>query len=314
MSNFDTKRFARYANFDLTINKNFYRNLALVLFVTIVGIVVLSFFMRWLTNSINANPVMYNDLLPTAFFILIVISCALCIAGGCTLHSLRNKQVRIANLTIPATNLEKYAWHVLVYIGGCALTAVLAVAVADLVNFLMTLMVFKTTYGIESLFTTVFSGRAVMGIAMLPREIFDVSMNGIPFPVDAPLASEAYRSEWSRNTNAVWFSCIASIFFTAAIYSLGNSLKYKFNIPLTYILLQVVGFILSILMLVGMIWLTSNYDKTELLLGEPFQSFIENYHIYHYLCGSLLIVAGVGFFVWAYRFYTKAQLCNKLNR
>ena len=92
MSTFNTKRFANYANFDLTINKNFYRNLALVLFFTIVGVVVLSFFMRWLTYQMSAPSGVYNDLALTALFVLIIIQFSFYIAGGCTLHPLRNKQ------------------------------------------------------------------------------------------------------------------------------------------------------------------------------------------------------------------------------
>jgi len=36
MENFNKQRFCKYANWDLTINKGFYRNLALVIFFTLL--------------------------------------------------------------------------------------------------------------------------------------------------------------------------------------------------------------------------------------------------------------------------------------
>ena len=96
-----------YANFDLTINKSFYRNLALVLGFTIVGIIVISFFCRWFSYSLGMGPYMYNDLQTTAMFTTVVIWASLYIGAGCTLHPLRNKQGRITHMTMPATNPVK---------------------------------------------------------------------------------------------------------------------------------------------------------------------------------------------------------------
>lgn len=309
MSNFDTKRFARYANFDLTINKNFYRNLALVLFFTIVGIVVFSFFMRWLTYQVSAPSLIYNDLTMTALVVMVIMQYSLHIGAGCTLHPLRNKQGRITNLTIPATNLEKYSWHVLICVLGALVVGIISVAFADLVNYLMTIAVFKDTEGVQSLFANVFANSTGAAVNNFFQQMH-MSMNGQT--VD-PTYVSPQEAILGRILTASLFATWAHIFCTTSFYAFCNSLKYKFNIPLTYIFLQLVGFILGILMLIGMIWFTSNVERLG-IDDETMRAFLENFHIYLYILGSISILAGIGFFVWAYRRYTKAQLSNKWNK
>lgn len=309
MSNFDTKRFARYANFDLTINKNFYRNLALVLFFTIVGIVVFSFFMRWLTYQVSAPSLIYNDLTMTALVVMVIMQYSLHIGAGCTLHPLRNKQGRITNLTIPATNLEKYSWHVLICVLGALVVGIISVAFADLVNYLMTIAVFKDTEGVQSLFANVFANSTGAAVNNFFQQMH-MSMNGQT--VD-PTYVSPQEAILGKILTASLFATWAHIFCTTSFYAFCNSLKYKFNIPLTYIFLQLVGFILGILMLIGMIWFTSNVERLG-IDDETMRAFLENFHIYLYIWGSISILAGIGFFVWAYRRYTKAQLSNRWNK
>ena len=310
MGTFNTKRFANYANFDLTINKNFYRNLALVLFFTIVGVVVFSFFMRWLTYQVSAPSQIYNDLMLTSLVVTAIMQFSLYIAGGCTLHPLRNKQGRITNLTMPATNLEKYSWHVLICVVGAIVVSVLSIAIADLINYLMTIAVFKDTEGVQSLFVNVFSNTTGTAIQNFTNKMH-ASMNGVT--VTDPTYVSPENEMLGNILNASMFATWASIFCTTSIYAFANSLKYKFNIPLTYILLQVIGFIFGMLMLIGMIWLTSRIEKMD-IDEETIKAFFEHFHIYLYVWGGLAILAGIGFFTWAYRRYTKAQLCNKLNK
>ena len=312
MSTFNTKRFANYANFDLTINKNFYRNLALVLFFTIVGIVVLSFFMRWLTYQVSAPSSIYNDLTLTSLVVIVIMQFSLYIAGGCTLHPLRNKQGRITNLTMPATNLEKYTWHVLVCVIGALVVSVLSVAVADLINYLMTIAVFKNSEGVQSLFVSVFSNTTGTAIQNFTNQMH-ASMNGVT--ITDPTYVSPQDALLGNILNASLFVTWANIFCTTSIYAFGNSLKYKFNLPITYIILKAIEFFFAIILFIGMIWFTANIDTMDRVFAEEdVRAFFENLHIYLYVWGSISILAGIGFFAWAYNRYTKAQLCNKLNK
>ena len=310
MNNFDTKRFARYANFDLTINKNFYRNLSLVLLFTVVGVVVISFFMRWLSYQVSMPSIIYNDLSITAWVVILIMQFSLYIAGGCTLHPLRNKQGRITHLTMPATNLEKYVWHVLLCIIGCFITAVVAVALADLINYLMSIAVFKDSEGVQSLLVSVFSNTTGTAIQNSFNQMH-ASMNGVT--ITDPTYVSPQDTLLENITRASMFVAWASIFCTTSIYAFGNSLKYKFNLPITYIILKAIEFFFAIILFIGMIWFTSNIHTID-GLDEIMEAFIENLHIYLYIWGSIDIVLGIGFFIWAYNRYTKAQLCNKLNR
>lgn len=310
MSTFNTKRFANYANFDLTINKNFYRNLALVLFFTVVGVVILSFFFRWLTYQVSAPAAIYNDLSLTALCVLVIMQYSLYIGAGCTLHPLRNKQGRITNLTMPATNLEKYSWHVLICVVGVIVVSVLSVAVADLINYLMTIAVFKNSEGVQSLFVSVFSNTTGTAIQNFTNQMH-ASMNGVT--VTDPTYVSPEDAMLGNILNASLFAAWAGVFYGTSIYAFANSLKYKFNIPLTYIFMQVVGFIIAIFMLIGMIWITSRIERMD-IDEETIRAFFENFHIYLYILGSLSILIGIGLFAWAYNRYTKAQLCNKLNK
>ena len=310
MSTFNTTRFSNYAKFDLTINKNFYRNLALVMLATIVGVAVISFFMRWLMYQTFAPESFYQSLTLTSVAVLVIIEYSFFITAGCTLHPLRNKQGRITNLTIPATNLEKYLWHILICIGGCAVTAVVAVALADLVNYLMSVMVFDDRENIQSLFVGVFSNTFSTALQNFTNQMH-ASMNGVTVTDSTYVAPQ--DTSLMPVLNATYFSTWCSIFFTTAIYAFGNSLKYKFNLPLTYIVLQVIGFCFAILMFIGMICLTAHIDKMD-GIDESMRVFFENFHIYLYIYGSLALIAGTCFWVWAYKRYTKAQLCNAWNK
>ena len=305
MSSFNTKRFARYANFDLTINKSFYRNLALVLGFTIVGVIVISFFCRWFSYSLGMGPYMYNDLQTTAMFTTVVIWASIYIGAGCTLHPLRNKQGRITHMTMPATNLEKYIWHVLICVGGAAVVAFLSVLVADLLNYVLSVLVFESSEGVESLTATVYSGQLLNFNKMFAS--MHASMNGIS---SEQIYVDDTFTPLTRLTNALMYMSLASGFFTASLYALGNALKYKFNIPITYIILKVFEFCLAITFLIGMIYVTSNYTPDEVQI----ESFLDNAHIYAYVMLGVFVVAGIAVWTWAYHLYTKAQLTNKLNR
>ena len=310
MSTFNTKRFATYANFDLTINKNFYRNMSLVLILTIIGVVIISFFMRWLTYQISAPSLVYNDLTLTAWVVIVIMQFSFYIAAGCTLHPLRNKQGRITHLTIPATNLEKYLWHVVLCIVGCFLTAVVAVALADLVNYLMTLMVFKETEGVQSLFVNVFTNNTSSIISQFTSSVH-ASMNGVPMdPTYAPPAEPFLERIANASIIVTW----CSIFCVTAIYAFANTVMYKFNLPVTYLILKAIEFCFAILIFIGMIWFTSNVDKVEQLGEESIRTFFENFHIYLYVYGGFAVLAGIGFWAWAYNRYTKAQLINRFFR
>ncbi len=306
MNNFDNVRFGHYAKFDLTINRSFYRNLALVLLATIVGLVLISFMMRWLTFSIGAEQTTYNDLTMTAIFTVSIIIIAFQVMAGCTLHPLRNKQGRITHLTLPATNLEKYLWHLTVCLGGCLAVTVVSVAVADLLNLALSAIVFKSTDGVQSLFASVFYSIPDKMTAQFT--FMDYSMSGQP--VDPTYQPEPDSILHNIITSS-WVYALCMALFEMGIYAVGNALKYKFNIIITYVAMQFVGFIFAICIIIGSIIFSQHADSID---PETARNFIEHLHIYFYILAALSAAGGIALFVWAYKLYTKAQLTNSWNK
>jgi len=195
---------------------------------------------------------------------------------------------------------------------GALVVSVLSVAVADLINYLMTIAVFKNSEGVQSLFVSVFSNTTGTAIQNFTNQMH-ASMNGVT--ITDPTYVSPQDALLGNILNASLFATWASIFCTTSIYAFGNSLKYKFNLPITYIILKAIEFFFAIILFVGMIWFTANIDTMDRMFAEEtMRAFFENFHIYLYVWGSLSILAGIGLFVWAYNRYTKAQLCNKLNK
>lgn len=309
MNKFSQSRFGRYAKFDLTINRSFYRNLALVLFATIVGVVILFFLVRWLLYSIGTSTDTYNDITTTAIFTVSIINIALYIMAGCTLHPLRNKQGRITHFTLPATNLEKYLWHVLVCIGGCVVVAVLSVAIADLLNWLLSLWVFKSADGVQSLFATAFYGIPDRLIGQMNTTF--ISMSGMnPADYD-PTYVQQTDPTLSSIIYSGWTLGLCTVLFEMSLYALGNALKYKYNIIITYVVTQFASFLLAICLLVGIIVFGNNADSTD--LGNM-EYFIRHLDVFIYILAALITVAGIAIWVWAYKLYTRAQLTNAWNK
>ena len=136
--NFDKNRFANFAKYDLTINKAFFRNLLLVTIAGAVGIAMMGFIARYnIYHDVASNLSEWNTVPePGEFshytFNYLTASYEICfflvmmsIFAGCWAHNLRNKQGRIIELTLPATNLEKFTWHtLLMLVGGFVLCLV----------------------------------------------------------------------------------------------------------------------------------------------------------------------------------------------
>lgn len=299
MENFDRQRFYKYAKWDLTINKVFYRNMALVIFFTMLGITVCSFLSRWgmykMAVSDFYNPVSYvaeaGFTCATLFSIFVF---GLLVASGCVFHPLRNKQGRISNLTIPATSLEKYLWHVGICVIGAIVVGVASVAVCDGLNALMAV----STIGkeaVSSIFATTFNPVNWVPVFKVSMETADSEISGY------------FNNLLCSSTLLIY----ATVILQAGIYAFGNSVKYKYNIPITYVILQITGFILFILFIV-VVSVLCNYSNG--ISDEAFESFGKSLPVIIYIVAALLILLGVLFFVWAYKRYTRAQLTSSFNK
>lgn len=314
--NFKKDRFTNFARYDLAVNKSFYRNMALVTVVGAIGITVLGFMGRyllwentsgtWGTSDPWAEANGYNTMRGTGGFITGFLALMMCIFSGCWAHNLRNKQGRITELTLPATNLEKFLWHTgLTVLGGLTL-CVLSLLVADGVNALLTLMTYGAENGVGSLTATV--GKNI-----------NLSMWDDIIAVDEP-GTEAYADGYVDEVTtkiSVLMGAMRYLFITGMIadlfiYMFGNALKYKYNIILTYIAMQVISVLVTfiVFLCIGIFGYRIN---AETLFADQ-SDIITNMTIFLYVLGSLIIIISALLAWRSYHLYTKAQITSSLNK
>lgn len=306
MSNINRQRFLNYAKWDLTINKSFYRNMTIATASIIFMVTIMGFFIRWTgwksTKAVidatmgDISSHMENALLDklsvdgTAAVIAIICALAMIVFAGCINHPLRNKQGRITALTLPATNGEKFLWHVILMIGGGFLLCVVSLLLADLFNAALSLV----TFGPEGVMSM--TGAIVNNCIDLYKELDYLRTD----------------EDASVFVNSLIIYMIICYPFTLTIFAFGNALKYKFNILFTIIVLQVIEFVFSILFLIGMISIGTTVSEWIDSIDEEtiFNIVLSLINI------TSVVMVGLMVFMWwkSYNLYCKAQVTSTWNK
>ena len=317
--NFNKERFANFASYDLTINKSFYRNMAIVTVAGALCIALLGFIARYTIYDSVVNDTMsgqaysyvpaadsfedYNWMYLTALYELGFFLIMLQIFAGCWAHNLRNKQGRINELTLPATNLEKFTWHALLVLVGGFILCILSLLIADGFNALLTLINYGTENGIKSLTTSVGEMCSMRGITEI------VFMRGIGHRSGEVITN----NDAIQYFNAFTVLVFCSAFFQSTIYFLGNAFKYKYNIILTYAALQVLGTVLSFVFFICValgVNVPTIMDTTTPDIEDVGQALT----ILYYVLSFITLVASALFIWWSYNRYTKAQITSSFNK
>lgn len=306
MSNINRQRFLNYAKWDLTINKSFYRNMTIATASIIFMVTIMGFFIRWTgwksTKAVidatmgDISSRMENALLDklsvngTAAVIAIICALAMIVFAGCINHPLRNKQGRITALTLPATNGEKFLWHVILMIGGGFLLCVVSLLLADLFNAALSLV----TFGPEGVMSM--TGAIVNNCIDLYKELDYLRTD----------------EDASVFVNSLIIYMIICYPFMLTIFAFGNALKYKFNILFTIIVLQVIQFVFSILFLIGMISIGTTVSEWIDSIDEEtiFNIVLSLINI------TSVVMVGLMVFMWwkSYNLYCKAQVTSTWNK
>ena len=319
--NFNKERFIHFAQYDLTINKTFYRNIALFTFIATIGITILCFLGRYLIyqnfivlgadggNFANdPNDLMhYKNMDVTVQYLAGFISFMMCIFAGCWAHNLRTKQGRINELTLPATNLEKFVWHAGLMIIGGGLLCLLSLLLADGVNALLTMAVYGYENGIPSLAVAVGKTCDMSGFAdQLNLSIHVNSTGGITTNVNE------YEITISI-LKALGLANLTSIFLNTMIFMFGNALKYKYNIILTYVILQAIGTVVGIAgAIIFALQLSGSHAYWPQYFGD--MAFLEHVPTWIYIWSAINILLSA-FFAWkSYQLYKKAQITSSFNK
>lgn len=320
--NFNKERFIHFAQYDLTINKAFYRNFSLFTCLTLISLTVLFFMGRYFIwqglvvqgadggNFLTTDPsdvLHYQNMSLAANCIFVFLEIMMSIFAGCWAHNLRTKQGRINELTLPATNLEKFVWHVGLMIIGGGLLCLLSLLLADGVNALLTMAVYGYENGIPSLAVAV--GKTCDTSAFADQLNLAVHVNST-----GGITTNVNEYEITISIlKALGLANLTSIFLNTMIFMFGNALKYKYNIILTYVILQAIGTVVgiagAIIFALQLSWLDAYWPQ---YFGD--MAFLQRVPTWIYIWSAINILLSA-FFVWkSYQLYKKAQITSSFNK
>jgi hypothetical protein len=282
MKQFDIKRFINVARWDLSVNSKFYTRSLLLIVVLCCFPILMTFLYAVITGNYLLTGKVYDNIQPFVFILALIGCFYSVIASGYMFHNLATKQGRINDLTLPATNFERFLWHFLVIAVGTQIVWLVGVICADLLHCLFRLD-FPTLSGLSSQ-TRSFSAELFSKYFSWERVDF-LGYNVMPLIV------------------LMTYSFVRT-------FSLVNAWKYRHNIPLTVLL----HFLLNnALGLIFIIFVTSNFANSrafvefiETLDGLNPEIVIIGLYVFFTLlyCGILYLT---------YWLYTRAQLTTKRN-
>ena len=225
MKQFSIKRFANVARWDLSVNSKFYTRSAIMMMAFISTPIVLFYLYNMLTKGFLLMGNTSDNVESFAMTIGLIGLAYTVISAGYMFHNLLTKQGRISELTLPATNLERFVWHAVVILIGVPLVFFCGVVVADFLHFLFRLMI--TNADIQSL------------TAAYYWSDFEGWHNATPGFEDF---MEDYGYELVT-TIFIWGACYTRSF------SLFNAWKYKYNIPITFLFYFILWTVLPLILL-----------------------------------------------------------------
>lgn len=326
---FNKERFVNFAKYDLTINKTFFRNMALVTVIGAIGISVAMFFSRYsmwkglvgddmeqyeqmkamaeggldmpLLVCVPGSYEHFNTMPITTLLLAEFLGVMIIIFSGCWAHNLRNKQGRIMELTIPATNLEKYAWHSLLTIGGGIVLAFISLLCADAFNALFTWMLCPAGDGFVSL-----TANCLSILTLDTTSLTGLFGNGYGPDFNGIESDEVYSSVFTSFKFLFWTALLCNL----AIYHFGNSVKYKYNIILTYVALYVLEIVMAILFGIGMAFIVGNQYDLDLHPSDG-PTLLKGFA---YTVGTIFLIITIALPIISFRRYERAQVTSKLNK
>ncbi len=285
MKCFSFKRFANVARWDLSVNSKFYTRSAIMMMAFISTPIVLFYLYNMLTKGFLLMGNTSDNVESFAMTIGMIGIAYSVISAGYMFHNLLTKQGRISELTLPATNLERFLWHAVVIMIGVPLVFFCGVVVADFLHFLFRLMI--TNADIQSLTATYYWGD------------FEGWHNYSPGFEDF---MEDYGYELVT-TIYIWGACYTRSF------SLFNAWKYRYNIPITFLFYFILWTVLPLVLL----FLGTMFFSKENVLD--FMNWIKDANPHNIIIGVGIvgILVYIGIWLLTYRLYSRAQLTTKRN-
>ena len=285
MKQFSIKRFANVARWDLSVNSKFYTRSAIMMMAFISTPIVLFYLYNMLTKGFLLMGNTSDNVESFAMTIGMIGIAYSVISAGYMFHNLLTKQGRISELTLPATNLERFVWHAVVIMIGVPLVFFCGVVVADFLHFLFRLMI--TNADIQSLTAAYYWGD------------FEGWHNATPGLEDF---MEDYGYELVT-TIFIWGACYTRSF------SLFNAWKYRYNIPITFLFYFILWTVLPLILL----FIGTMFFSEENVID--FMNWLKDVNPHNIIIGVGIvgILVYIGIWLLTYRLYKRAQLTTKRN-
>ena len=287
MKYFSFKRFINVARWDLSVNSKFYTRSAIMMMAFISTPIVLFYLYNMLTKGFLLMGSTTDNVEGFAATIALIGLAYSVISAGYMFHNLLTKQGRISELTLPATNLERFVWHAVVIMIGVPLVFFCGVVVADFLHFLFRLMI--TNADIQSLTAAYYWGEGDFSNWHNYSPGFEDFM-------------EDYGYELVT-TIFIWGACYTRSF------SLFNAWKYRYNIPITFLFYFILWTVLPLILLfIGTMFFSEEYVL-------DFMNWIKDANAHNIIIGVGIvgILVYIGIWLLTYRLYKRAQLTTKRN-
>ena len=280
INQFNFKRFLNVARWDLSVNSKFYTRSALLMVAVICMPVVLYYLYSMVMKSYLSFATIYDSAEGFATVINLIGLAYMIIASGYMFHNLLTKQGRINELTLPATNLERFVWHAVVVIVGVDVVFFAGVLTADLLHVLFRLPIPNA-------------------------EIHSITLAAYNYDFSELLELD----EFNKNT----FGLIVFFFLMALCYvrsfSLVNAWKYRYNIPLTFFIYFLIQTFLPLLVL----FIVTQFISPE-FVSNLWNWLNETSITFWIVCLDIIAaLLYVGIWLLTYRLYKRAQLTTKRN-
>ena len=287
MKCFSFKRFINVARWDLSVNSKFYTRSAIMMMAFISTPIVLFYLYNMLTKGFLLMGNTSDNVESFAMTIGLIGLAYSVISAGYMFHNLLTKQGRISELTLPATNLERFIWHAVVIMIGVPLVFFCGVVVADFLHFLFRLMI--TNADIQSLTAAYYWGEGDFSNWHNYSPGFEDFM-------------EDYGYELVT-TIFIWGACYTRSF------SLFNAWKYRYNIPITFLFYFILWTVLPLILL----FLGTMFFSKENVLD--FMEWLKDANPHNIIIGVGIvgILVYIGIWLLTYRLYKRAQLTTKRN-
>lgn len=276
MKAFSFNRFLNVARWDLTINRKFYTRAAIFM-VALACMPILLYYLYTIASGTLFN-VNRCDNIETLGALTALLGCAYTvISSGYMFHNLLTKQGRINELTLPATNLERFLWHFVVIVIGINVVWFFGVLCADLLHVL---------------FRAVIPGAEIHSLTLY-------------------FYYDGYKLEpFDKYSSGMYLLITLLCICYARSFALVNAWKYRYNIPWTFLfhfILQNVITLLSVFIIVNVFDSSSDFRNFIMRFKDMSPDTV-------LVCLNIFAaLLYIGIWLLTYRLYCRAQITTRRN-